>query len=82
MALGSVHPLRGMAKQNRYADKAAQQLEVAGRKLRTFSPAHVRKMMAIAEERERQSPGFNDKLQDRGAFKGATFEAIRLKRNI
>ena len=71
-----------MAKQNRYADKASQQIEVGGRKLRTFSAANIRKIMAIVEERERQSPGFNDKFQDRDAFKGATFEAIRLKRNI
>ena len=71
-----------MAKQNRYADKAAQQIEVAGRKLRTHSPDHVRKKVALAEERERQTPGFADKFKDRDAYKGATFEAIRLKRNI
>ena len=71
-----------MAKQNRYADKASQQVEVAGRTLRTRDPEHLRRMLAVAEERERQSPGFTDKFQDRDAYKGATFEAIRLKQGI
>jgi hypothetical protein len=32
--IGSVHPLRGMAKQNRYADKAQNQAEIGGRVIR------------------------------------------------
>lgn len=83
MALGSVHPpLRGMAKQNRYAGKASRQVEVAGRTLRTHNPDFVRELLAVNEERERQSPGITDRFQDRDAYKGAVFEAIRLKQGI
>ena len=68
-----------MAKQNRYANKAAQHIEVAGRTLRTNSPEHVRMMLELAEQRKLIEPGFVERIQDRGAYKGAAFEAIRLK---
>ncbi len=68
-----------MAKQNRYANKAAQQIEVAGRTLRTATPEHVRTMLELAEQRKLTEPGFVERFQDRSAYKGAAFEAIRLK---
>jgi hypothetical protein len=68
-----------MAKQNRYANKAAQQIEVGGRKLRTDDPEHVRRVMEGFELRKALDPNFNPKIEDRQLFKGVVFEAIRLK---
>ena len=49
--IGSVHPLRGLAKQNRYADKAQKQAEIGGRVFRSrISVAHLRRLAARAEE--------------------------------
>ena len=50
-AIGSVHPLRGMAKQNRYADKAQKQAEIGGRVIRSRTTgAHLRQLAARADE--------------------------------
>ena len=49
--IGSVHPLRGMAKQNRYADKAQNQAEIGGRTIRRPSnAASLRWLAARADE--------------------------------
>ena len=49
--IGSVHPLRGMAKQNRYADKAQNQAEIGGRTIRRPSGgAGLRRLAASADE--------------------------------
>jgi len=42
-------PFSGMAKPNLYADLAAKQIEVAGRKLRTRNPEAVREFVSNAE---------------------------------
>jgi len=66
-----------MAKQNRFANQAANSLEVAGRKLRTnTSPDHVRRLMRSAEERLAENPQALDHLHGQ---RGATWEAMRLK---
>ena len=49
--IGSVHPLRGMAKQNRYADKAQNQAEIGGRVIRRPSGGTgLRRLAARADE--------------------------------
>ena len=56
--IGSVHPLRGMAKQNRYADKAQKQAEIGGRVIRSsISGAHLRKMAARFDEQLAENGG-------------------------
>ena len=47
---GFVHPLRGMAKKNRYADLAASQFEVSGRTRRSNDPEFCR-FLAEAKRR-------------------------------
>ena len=73
---GSVHPLCGMAKQNRHAEKASQQLEVGGRKMRTNNPAHVRKAVKVDGKRVQHEQGRLTELSDE---RGAAFAAVRLK---
>ena len=65
-----------MAKQNRFADKAAKQVEVAGRKLRTNNPEHVRNMVDAAEQRVEREQRLLTEFSD---IRGATWAAIRLK---
>ena len=49
--IGSVHPLRGMAKQNRYADKAQKQAEIGGRVIRSrIGGVFLRRLAARADE--------------------------------
>lgn len=49
--IGSVHPLRGMAKQNRYADKAQNQAEIGGRVIRQPAGADgLRRLAARVDE--------------------------------
>jgi len=79
---GSVHPLRGMARPDRYAEKASQEIEVAGRKLRTSNPDHIRRMMLMFEVRSRLDPNFKPCIEDRSTWRGAAYEAIRLKKGI
>ena len=74
--IGFVHPFHGMAKQNRYAEKASQQLEVAGRKLRTDNPDLVREIVRVAEKRAQREQRRLTELSDE---RGAVFAAIRLK---
>ena len=71
-----------MARQDRYAEKAAQEIEVAGRKLRTSNPDHVRQMMLMFEVRSRLDPNFKPCIADRRLWPGAEYEAIRLKKGI
>lgn len=71
-----------MAKRNRYAEKAAQQIEVAGRTLRTSSPSHVRKVMEGFELRSALDPNFKPLIEDRQTFPGVVWEAIRLKKGL
>ena len=61
---------------------AAKQVEVSGRKLRTSNPDHVRELVKRAEERDRQFPGDAERFRDRLSYKGASFEAIRLKKGL
>ena len=44
--IGSVHPLRGMAKQNRYADKAQNKAEIGGRTIRRPSGGDFLRQLA------------------------------------
>ena len=56
--IGSVHPLRGMAKQNRYADKAQNQAEIGGRVIRQPSGGnHLRKLAARIDEQLAENGG-------------------------
>ncbi len=67
-----------MAKQNRFANQTAEVVEVAGRKLRTSDPAHLRKVLRRAEERLAVDPQALDHL--RGIrMRGDVWEAMRLK---
>lgn len=65
-----------MAKQNRFANQAAEVVEVAGRKLRTNNPEHLRTMLRRAEERVAGNPQALDHLRD---LRGDVWEAMRLK---
>ncbi len=65
-----------MAKQNRFANQAAEVVEVAGRKLRTKNPEHLRKMLRLSEERLAVDPQALDHLRD---LRGGVWEALRLK---
>ena len=71
-----------MARQDRYAKKAAKEIEVAGRKLRTSNPHRVRQMMLMFEVRPLLDPNFKPCIEDRSTWPGAAFEAIRLKKGI
>ena len=54
-----------MAKQNLYAEKASQQLEVAGPKLRTNNPDFVREILRVTEKRaQREQRRLNDGLNN------------------
>ncbi|QCH14369.1 hypothetical protein CB0101_04995 [Synechococcus sp. CB0101] len=65
-----------MAKQNRFANQTAEVVEVAGRKLRTNDPAHLRKMVRRAEEQLAEDPQALDHLRD---MRGGVWGAMRLK---
>jgi hypothetical protein len=65
-----------MAKQNRFANQAAEMVEVAGRKLRTNNPEHLRMMLRLAEKRVAENPQALDHLRD---LRGGVWEAMRLK---
>jgi hypothetical protein len=65
-----------MAKQNRFANQAAEVVEVAGRKLRTNNPEHLRTMLRLAEKRLAEDPRALDHLRD---MRGGVWEAMRLK---
>jgi hypothetical protein len=65
-----------MAKQDRYANQAAKQIEVAGRKLRTSNPEELRRQVEFMERflENREEP-----LHVFGRRGGALCAAIRLK---
>lgn len=65
-----------MAKQNRFANQAAEVVEVAGRKLRTNNPEHLRKMLRLAEDRLAVDPQALGHLSDQ---RGGVWEALRMK---
>ena len=76
--IGSVHPLRGMAKQNRYADKAQNQAEIGGRVIRRPSGGTgLRRLAARADELLAKNGGHPPAhWQD---LTGATAAVIRAK---
>ena len=65
-----------MAKRNRYANQAAKQIEVAGRKLRTSDPKELRRQV---EFMERYLEYYEEPLQVFQKYGGALCAAIRLK---
>ena len=67
-----------MAKPNLYAEKASQQLEVVGRKLRTNNPDFVREILRVTEKRaQREQRRLNDGLNNWMRLESATARLMK-----